>query len=86
MIVNQSKILECPVIGIPPPKITWFMNSEPIEFENMPHISLRNEGRKLEIISAQVSDIGLYECLVENEAGTDQVSYDLKVFGMKIGS
>jgi hemicentin len=80
VIVNQSKILECPVIGIPPPKITWFMNSEPIEFENMPHISLRNEGRKLEIISAQVSDIGLYECLVENEAGTDQVSYDLKVF------
>lgn len=84
IIVNQSKTLECPVIGIPPPKITWFKDGEVFSVEGQPNVRLLQEGRKLEILSAQVADTGSYECRAENEAGKDQVSYDLKVYGTRI--
>lgn len=84
VIVNQSKTLECPVIGIPTPKITWFKDGVLFSVDGQPNVRLLQEGRKLEILSAQVVDTGSYECRAENEAGRDQISYDLIVYGTRI--
>lgn len=84
VIVNQSKTLECQALGIPTPRITWYKNSEPLQLSDLMHVRLRQEGRRLEILSAKVTDTGLYECRAENEAGNDQVQYELTVFGMYV--
>ena len=38
-------------------------------------------GQKLFIMSVMTSDAGEYECLAENEAGRDSLTFDLHVFG-----
>ena len=40
-----------------------------------------NEGRTIEITSAKVEDTGSYKCVATNDAGTDEINYDLKVLG-----
>lgn len=69
------------MIGIPPPKITWLKDGEVLALNELPHLRVRQEGRKLEILSALVEDTGSYECHAENDAGRDQITYDLRVFG-----
>ena len=70
--------------GDPPPRITWYKNGAPMsaaDFRAAPHLALRQDGRRLEIGSAHVSDAARYECHAENDAGSDRVTYDLKVYG-----
>ena len=81
VIVNQSRILDCPVIGVPPPVITWYKDGLPLTPADMTRIRLRLEGRKLELMSTNIVDAGVYECRAENEAGTDSIRFELKVFG-----
>ena len=38
-------------------------------------------GQKLFIMSVMTSDAGEFECLAENEAGRDSLTFDLHVFG-----
>lgn len=82
VIANQSRILDCPVIGVPPPVITWYKNGFPLTPADMTRIRLRLDGRKLELLSTNVADAAVYECRAENDAGTDSVSFELKVFGI----
>lgn len=81
VIANQSKTLECPAVGIPPPRLTWVKDGQVMSVAGRPDVRLLLEGRRLEILSTQVKDAGSYECRAENEAGRDQISYTLKVFG-----
>jgi Immunoglobulin I-set domain len=83
VIVNHARVLDCPVVGVPPPVITWFKDGLPLVPAEMTHVRLRMDGRKLELLSTTVADAGVYECRAENEAGTDSVRYELKVFGVQ---
>ncbi len=80
VVINRTVLLECPVDGIPPPKVKWMKNGSPLH--PLPaHFSLLENGRHLEIASAQVSDTSRYTCIATNEAGELQRTFDLEVLG-----
>jgi hemicentin len=82
--VNHSRTLDCPVVGVPPPVITWFKDGLPLTHVDMTRVRLRMDGRKLEFLSTTVADAGVYECRAENEAGSDSIRYELKVYGVQL--
>ena len=81
VIVNHPKTFECPAVGIPMPKITWYTNGLEIVRGASDNIIIHNGGRRLEFISSKESDAGTIECKAENEAGSDHLSYELVVLG-----
>ena len=76
---NRTVLLECPVAGIPPPKVQWLKDGEPLILSEGQR--LISDNRQLEIERAQVTDTGRYTCIATNEAGELQRYFDLEVYG-----
>lgn len=83
-IVNHPKTFECPAVGIPTPKITWYTNGLEIVRGASDNIIIHNGGRRLEFLHSKESDAGIIECKAENEAGSDHLSYEFVVLGENI--
>lgn len=60
----------------------WFHNNQPLDEEKNRHIQIHNNGQRLQISQAQVSDSGTYICIATNEAGESEKTFDLQVWGM----
>lgn len=68
-------VLECPVSeGVPPSKITWFHNSEPVK----DNFEIRGGNRTLNISQFDESFNGIYVCHAENEYGS--VNYKFRLY------
>jgi hypothetical protein len=74
-------VLECPVAGIPSPSITWLYNGREIDFQQAEGFAIGAGGQKLVIRKGEVAHSGDYECVAENDAGTDRLQYKLEVYG-----
>ncbi|KAM4696629.1 hemicentin-2 [Rhinophrynus dorsalis] len=87
VIFNQSAELTCEATGIPQPTITWLRNGLTLTTEDRHQIL--EEGRKLQILGVQVSDIDSYVCVAENPAGFAERLFTLmvhvppRIFGSK---
>ena len=79
VVVNRTVLLECPVSGVPPPKVTWLRNGENLVLND--HMTLLSDGRNLEIKRAQETDTARYTCIASNEAGELQQNFDLQILG-----
>ena len=82
VVIGNTLFISCPMSGIPPPKITWYKNGEFISPELDPNIRIFAGGRRLELMSARVTDLGLYRCEGVNSAGTNDNEYEVEVHGM----
>ncbi|KAL8178143.1 UNVERIFIED_CONTAM: Hemicentin-1 [Gekko kuhli] len=71
--------LECKTDGTPRPAVTWMKDGRPLV--NGREIEILDEGRRLRIKNAQVSDTGRYVCIAVNVAGLIDRKYDLSVHG-----
>ena len=40
VIANRTEILDCPAVGIPPPKLTWYKDGIPLDLSSLRHIRL----------------------------------------------
>ncbi len=40
VIANRTEILDCPAVGIPPPKLTWYKDGAPLDTTNLRHMRL----------------------------------------------
>ncbi|XP_063720500.1 titin-like isoform X2 [Symsagittifera roscoffensis] len=69
--VGEFLILDVEVAGNPSPKISFFMNSTQLKPTNRVKIDGSGNKRKVVISGARVSDSGLYECRIGNNAGSD---------------
>jgi len=69
------------VHGVPTPKVVWFRNGSRLSLDENPHIRVTLDGRHLQITMATVNDTAVYHCRVANEAGRDDIAYDLNVHG-----
>ncbi|MED6274712.1 Hemicentin-1, partial [Characodon lateralis] len=77
VVLSKHLILECKAAGHPPPSLTWLKDGIPVRHGESVH--LLEQGRKLEIFSATISDSGRYICVATSIAGEKEVKYDVKV-------
>ncbi|KAM4877133.1 hemicentin-2 [Thomomys bottae] len=77
--VNASSTvsLQCPALGNPAPTISWLQNGLP--FSPSPQLQVLEEGRVLQVSTADMSDAGSYMCVAENQAGSAEKLFTLRV-------
>ncbi|XP_036834633.1 hemicentin-1 isoform X2 [Oncorhynchus mykiss] len=77
VVLTKPLNLECEVGGHPPPTLTWLKDGVPVR--NGESINILEQGRKIEILSASVSDTGRYVCVATSVAGEKEINYDVSV-------
>uniref|UniRef100_A0A8C6L964 Ig-like domain-containing protein n=1 Tax=Nothobranchius furzeri TaxID=105023 RepID=A0A8C6L964_NOTFU len=77
VVLTKHLILECEAAGHPPPSLTWLKDGVPVR--DGESVRVLERGRKIEILSATVSDSGRYVCVAMSVAGEKEVKYDVKV-------
>ena len=82
MVAGQSHTLDCVAHGVPTPRRVWLRNGSRLFPDDNQHIRVTHGGRHLHITMATVNDTALYRCRVANEAGRDDVTYNLRVHGL----
>uniref|UniRef100_A0A3Q3RXH6 Ig-like domain-containing protein n=1 Tax=Mastacembelus armatus TaxID=205130 RepID=A0A3Q3RXH6_9TELE len=79
VVLSKPLILECEAGGHPPPSLTWLKDGVPVR--DGESVRVLDQGKKIEILSATVSDSGRYVCVATSIAGEKEVKYDVKVLG-----
>lgn len=81
VILSKPLILECEAEGHPPPSLTWLKDGVPVlDGES---VRVLEQGSKIEILAATVSDSGQYVCVATSIAGEKEVKYDVRVLGIE---
>ncbi|XP_022603168.1 hemicentin-1 [Seriola dumerili] len=75
--LSKPLILECEAGGHPPPSLTWLKDGVPVH--DGESVRVLEQGKKIEILSATVSDSGRYVCVATSIAGEKEVKYDVRV-------
>uniref|UniRef100_A0A914PAM5 Ig-like domain-containing protein n=1 Tax=Panagrolaimus davidi TaxID=227884 RepID=A0A914PAM5_9BILA len=74
VIPNSDFKIDCKVDAIPPPKITWFKENQPLNINDGSTI-LTNDNQTLYVRNAQEKNGGSYTCQTENEVGQTSRKY-----------
>ncbi|KAM3875993.1 hemicentin-1 [Diretmus argenteus] len=77
VILSKPLTLECEAGGHPPPALTWLKDGVPVQDGDS--VRVLQQGRKIEIVSATVSDSGRYVCVATSIAGEKEIKYDVSV-------
>ncbi|KAG8556198.1 hypothetical protein GDO81_017962 [Engystomops pustulosus] len=77
VVVNHQLHLSCHTVGFPPPVITWLKDGQILSQTDSLHFM--NARQILQITSAQEEHIGLYSCLVSNQAGEAKKEFAVTV-------
>ena len=65
----------CEFIGTPTPTLVFYFNGDQVS----PDESISITGNTLMIISPHVNHSGIYQCIVSNEYGDDQLAWMLEI-------
>lgn len=79
VVLSKPLTLECEARGHPPPSLTWLKDGVPVR--DGESVRVLEQGSKMEILSAAVSDSGRYVCVATSIAGEREVKYDVRVLG-----
>ncbi|KAI3368574.1 hypothetical protein L3Q82_025583, partial [Scortum barcoo] len=77
VVLSKPLVLECQAGGHPPPSLTWLKDGVPVH--DGESVRVLEQGSKIEILSATVSDSGRYVCVATSIAGEKEVKYDVRV-------
>jgi len=80
IVVNRTVLLECPVSGVPVPRVRWLKDGRPVVFSR--RVRRLSAGRRVQIARADVTDSARYTCIAVNDAGRLRRYYDLQVLGV----
>ncbi|KAM9642204.1 hemicentin-2 [Trichechus inunguis] len=77
--VNASSTisLQCPALGNPMPTISWLQNGLP--FSPSLRLQVLEDGQVLKVSTAEVADAATYMCVAENQAGSAEKLFTLRV-------
>ncbi|XP_075375673.1 hemicentin-2-like [Mycteria americana] len=76
-ILDQPTALYCDTSAIPPPRLTWYKDGEPLS--PSPGVLMLLGGRVLRLPAVREEDAGRYTCEAANAAGQDRLHYELEV-------
>ncbi|XP_063265782.1 hemicentin-2 isoform X3 [Prinia subflava] len=76
-LLSAAVTLECRARGSPPLHVGWLKDGLPLRLS--PHVTLLSAGHILRISQAQLSDAGLYTCIVSSRAGVADRSFVLQI-------
>ncbi|KAM9370790.1 LOW QUALITY PROTEIN: hemicentin-2 [Phaethornis superciliosus] len=76
-ILNHPTALYCDTNAIPPPRLTWYKDGQPLS--PSPGVLVLLGGRVLQLLSVQEQDRGRYTCQASSTAGWDRLHYHLEV-------
>ncbi|XP_047561044.1 hemicentin-1 isoform X2 [Lutra lutra] len=77
VLVNKSTLMECLSSGNPVPRSSWQKDGQPLQEDG--HHKFLSNGRILQILNTQITDIGRYVCVAENTAGSAKKYFNLNV-------
>ncbi|ELV11784.1 Hemicentin-2 [Tupaia chinensis] len=77
---SSSVSLQCPALGNPPPTISWLQNGLPLT--PSPRLQVLEDGHVLQVSTAEVTDAASYMCVAENQAGSTEKLFTLRVQGL----
>nr|XP_055175129.1 hemicentin-1 isoform X2 [Nyctereutes procyonoides] len=77
VLVNKSTLMECLSSGSPAPRNSWQKDGQPLLEDG--HHKFVSNGRILQILNTQITDIGRYVCIAENTAGSAKKYFNLNV-------
>ncbi|XP_073073009.1 hemicentin-1 isoform X4 [Manis javanica] len=77
VLVNKSTLMECLSGGSPVPRNSWQKDGQPLLADE--HHKFLSNGRILQILNTQITDIGRYACIAENTAGSTKKYFHLNV-------
>ncbi len=80
VIITRPVVIDCPVLGVPPPQITWYKDGYELHAESDPNMRILSDGRRLEITGAEIGDTGDYKCVAKNAAGELNRDFTLNVW------
>ena len=64
--------MTCIITGSPFPAVTWLKDGVPLNYTDRLYLNLYNAS--LHIANVELSDAGVYQCVLENERGSDNSS------------
>ncbi|KAM9271186.1 hemicentin-2 [Morus bassanus] len=76
-VLGQPAALYCDTSAIPPPRLTWYKDGEPLS--PSPGVLMLLGGRVLQLPAVREEDAGRYTCEAANAAGQDRLHYELEV-------
>ncbi|KFP19290.1 Hemicentin-2, partial [Egretta garzetta] len=76
-ILGQPTAFYCDTSAIPPPRLTWYKDGEPLS--PGPGVLMLLDGSSLLLEGLQAADSGAYTCLARNSAGEDARLHTLSV-------
>ena len=79
--INNPLTLDCPVKGTPMPNIYWKRQGQVVQAYGTHSVRVEDNGQRLQLVSAQLPDLGEYKCFAENVAGNDSIEYLVSVYG-----
>ncbi|XP_071310090.1 hemicentin-2 isoform X1 [Agelaius tricolor] len=76
-VLSAAVTLQCWARGSPPLHVSWLKDGLPLRLS--PRVTLLSAGHVLRISQAQLSDAGLYTCIVSSRAGVADHSFVLQI-------
>ncbi|KAL3854884.1 hypothetical protein ACJMK2_014120 [Sinanodonta woodiana] len=76
---DNSAIFTCQVAGTPLPRVEWMKEGKTIKNSNKYKVSNTGNEHSLEIYNTASEDMGIYSCIVTNEAGSTSADASLSV-------
>lgn len=78
---GKTLSLEAGVSGIPAPKVTWYMNDEPVSLSNGTTVEGDKTHSVLTVRRARADNIGRFKVVAENKVGNDSAQFDVLLLG-----
>lgn len=73
VVTGRPLKIECPVVGDPPPLVTWLKKGQPVIATD--HLAILKDSQVIYVESASPTDAGDYTCLASNEAGNTEQEF-----------